>query len=147
MAGARTGNSLPRWRRTISTIRPAGSVAAGRTVATASWTIRAVRRTIRSATHAVTNRGTQFLLGQLAVVVFIERLESRTRVGDFIRVYHAIVIRIQHGHQRGWRGTLTIHAGTALTSRSAGSTGSALAWRRTLTIRRRAALVGLSHEH
>ena len=147
MTGTKTGNSLPRWRRTISTIRPAGSVAAGRTVATASWTIRAVRRTIRSTTHAVTNRGTQFLLRQLTVIVFVERLERRARVGDFIRVNHAIVIRIQHSHQRGWRRALTIHAGTALTSRSAGSTGSALTWRRTLTIRRRAALIRLSHEH
>lgn len=145
MSGARTGNSLYGWRRTISTIRSAGSVAAWRTVAIGLRTVRAIRRAIRPTTHAVTNRGTQFLLRQLSVAIFVERLERPARVCDLIRVNHAVVVRVERSHQRGWWLALTIHAGTALTSGT--SIGTSLTWWRTLTIRRRTSSFRLSHEH
>src|SRR6185437_2343429 len=43
---------------------------------------------------------TQLVLRQFAVAVFIERFQRRGRIGNFVGVNHAVMIRIERVHQR-----------------------------------------------
>ena len=68
----------------------------------------------------------EFIWRQLAVAIFIQRLQGRAGIGNFVGINHAIVIRIQRADDRGrWR-ALTL-AGTVLA----------------LTTRRRTVVVGI----
>lgn len=57
---------------------------------------------------------TQFIRRQFAVAIFVERLQRRWRIGDFVRVNHAVVIHVKRLHQwRWWRRMMTFYARTA----------------------------------
>ena len=85
-------------------------------------------------------RRTQLIHRQLAVAVLVELLEGGAGIGDFRLINHAIVVRVERGHQRRGRRALSVPAG------SAGFTGltwtawtaDALTTRRALASRRRA---------
>ena len=74
-----------------------------------------------------------FFPRQLSVAVLVELFQRGGRVGDFISVNHAIVIRVE-GCDDGRR--------LAHSSRSAGTTGTALATRAALTFFSRSAFPG-----
>ena len=70
-------------------------------------------------------RRTEFLSRQLAVAIFVERLQRGGGIRDFLLVNRAIVIGIQRGHDRRHHPLPTLAALPALTG-AAWATGAAL---------------------
>ena len=87
------------------------------TFATGStWTATFRTTPIIGATRAAITfrpRRTQLIHRQLAVAVLVELLQGGAGIGDFRLINHAIVVRVERGHQRRWRGALPVSAGSA----------------------------------
>src|SRR5690348_12149388 len=100
--------------------------------ALATWSGRPAR-----AISALRTRRTQLIRRQLAVAVFIQRLQSRRSVRDLVGVNHTIVVRVQYFHQRRRRH----HAASARTPGAARPAGPALAIGPLAALRRTAGIL------
>jgi hypothetical protein len=83
----------------------------------------------RKTAHALRRRRHQFVHGELAIAVFVERLKRGGRVGDFVRVNDTIVICVERVNHRRDRLSASTHPWPA------GATGVARPTRATLPVR------------
>ena len=106
---------------TLTTFARRPALTAGATLATALTAL--PLRTLRA----------NLFRRQLAVAILVKRLQRGGGIGDFLLVDHAIMVRIQRGHQRpthhALSAALTTLAGTALTATLARRTSTAGALR------------------
>ena len=68
-------------------------------------------------TLATSTRRTNLFRRQLAITIFVERLERSGGIGDFLRVEFAVVVRIKRGHQ--WSTHHALPTLSALSTRTA----------------------------